>query len=150
MLELFIDEVRVTRQYRGRPRPSPEPHVFLRLRLISALLGATRTSSRILRRDREFVFAASATRKSHFLKSSTKTPSVRCLRRNDQDKHGFRSPKSVIQVKQTQDDACSPFQASYGACRIESHRIHVEACSRADCIPVRRFVFAETCGRLAN
>ena len=79
-----------------------------------------------------------------------KSASIHYLQRNDQDTHGFRSPKSVTRVKLSQKDACSPFQPSYGACRIESRRIHAEACSRADCIPVRKFVFGETCGRLPS
>ena len=72
LLEVFIDKVSVMRLYRGQLKPSLDSHIFLRLSSISALLGATNTSSRIFRRDLEFVFAGSATRKSHFLKNSIK------------------------------------------------------------------------------
>ena len=41
-----------------------------------------------------------------------KSASIHYLQRNDQDTHGFRSPKSVTRVKLSQKDACSPFQAT--------------------------------------
>lgn len=140
------------RQYCSRPKPSlsrfPQyffasarfPHSWVRLRKALAL-SAEPWNSFSLDRPPESPTSS---------KAQSKSPSVHCLRRNDRDTRGFRSPKSATLATQSQRDASSPFRPSCGACRIESRRIHGGACSRTDCILVRMFVFGETCGQRPN
>ena len=139
------------RKYRDRPKPSlqiltsffassPLLHFWAPPRKAPAFSADSRNW---FLSDRPPESPTSATARSE-------SPSIQCRQRNGRGKHGFRSPKSAIQVTPSRKDAYSPFQPSCGGGRSESRRIHGEACSQADCSLGSKLVTGETFGRLSH